>query len=380
METGLAANGDNSGASENKIDAADYQFWKLHFGNTVVPVAAVAITPLVLPFAGPLAIDGIANSTEPVGSNGPGGVDTFGPSLLVTSSFAVQNGRPASRGLPDNGFFPATALHPDVQLPYRNNDNGNNLIRLYNQDNVVAIDVPNGAYTSLDLAVLSGQGSSPLRVDLNYADGGVALNSTVPDWFDDPAALTSPGKFVEGDGIFYYLRDGLDRVVGATYENSADPALLGLKFAIDPTRTLQSITVTKLNFSSVLSLLGGALSGAAVGLEGASSAGAGAAAIQQPLQLKTLERSTSVDAVISQWFEPMAASRPFPSGRVAEESATATRATDNLLLLAIDRALEVHHDRPEKRWREKACDVVDGDAIESTMADDPLAVAIANWR
>ena len=32
--TDLRANGDNAGASENKIDQADYAFWKSHFGNT----------------------------------------------------------------------------------------------------------------------------------------------------------------------------------------------------------------------------------------------------------------------------------------------------------------------------------------------------------
>ncbi len=32
--TDLRANGDNTGASANKIDAADYAFWKSHFGNT----------------------------------------------------------------------------------------------------------------------------------------------------------------------------------------------------------------------------------------------------------------------------------------------------------------------------------------------------------
>ncbi|MEX0642656.1 MAG: LamG-like jellyroll fold domain-containing protein [Pirellulales bacterium] len=42
MGPNLPADGDKSGASANKIDQADYNFWRANFGNTVVPVTPVS--------------------------------------------------------------------------------------------------------------------------------------------------------------------------------------------------------------------------------------------------------------------------------------------------------------------------------------------------
>jgi hypothetical protein len=48
----LPANGDNTGASQDKIDQADYVFWRTNFGNTAVPVSGAGAGLDLNPAAG----------------------------------------------------------------------------------------------------------------------------------------------------------------------------------------------------------------------------------------------------------------------------------------------------------------------------------------
>lgn len=178
---------------------------------------------------------------------------------------AVSQGRLAGNGLPNNGFYAANTIHPKVQLSYRDANNGDNMLRLVEDASEApraTIDVADGHYAQLDLAVTSGEGISNFQVVLSYADGSSeVLSSQAPDWFDE---LSSNPQMI-GGGEVYYLRNGMDRITSGSYQQAADPALFGVRFVVDAGRTLQSFTVTQFGDSTdsrdqVLALLGGVLS------------------------------------------------------------------------------------------------------------------------
>ncbi len=271
---------------DGAADAADYVFWRKaintpstysqwrsNFGNSSIPTSTPVSVPLILPLSGPTGDDGIANGAEAVNQNGPLGIDGVG-SLLVTSTFSVQNGGNGLHALPTSGFFPSDVQHFDIQLMYRDANNTNSVLRLDAAGETAEISVPDGTYAQLDLVVTSGDGPTPLSVTLRYGDGTqTTLLSTAPDWFDDPAGLTASNSIAQGDARLYFLQNDMDRVNGLThtYQASNDPAIFGLRFAVNAAKTLQSISVAKTDASgSKLIVLGGAVSHAVV-----SGAGSG---------------------------------------------------------------------------------------------------------
>ncbi|MCA9033914.1 MAG: hypothetical protein KDA91_02230 [Planctomycetaceae bacterium] len=187
--------------------------------------------------------DGIANRSAGVDDLGSGnGVDASG-GLLVTDSYAF-NQSPDGNGLPDNGLIPANTHHPEIQLAYRNSNNGNNLLRMDNPSGTssVTIDVPDGRYFQLDLAGFATEGSSPLVVALDYATGSTTfLQTTARDWFDEVT-----DGVVDQNAVQYNLINGMDRYDGfinSQFQNADDPALFGFRFSVDPARTLTSVHV-----------------------------------------------------------------------------------------------------------------------------------------
>ena len=134
------------------------------FGNTSIPTSTPISVPLILPLAGRLGDDGIANGAEAVNQNGPLGIDGVG-SLLVTSTFSVQNGGNGLNALPTSGFFPTDVQHFDLQLMYRDANNTNSVLRLDAAGETAEINVADGSYAQLDLVVTSGDGPTPLSGD-----------------------------------------------------------------------------------------------------------------------------------------------------------------------------------------------------------------------
>ena len=302
-------------------NAAAYQLWRSNFGNTTVPTQQPVTIPLILPLAGPLGDDSIANGAEALNQNGPLGIDGV-HSLLVTSTFSVQNGGNGLNALPTSGFYPFDFQHFDIQLAYRDANNTNSVLHL-DAGEAGEINIPDGSYAQLDLIATSGDGQSPLTVTLHYSNGTqTAMASTAPDWFDDPAGLTSSNSITQGDAQLYFLQSGMDRVNGLsnTYEPAADAAIFGLRFAVDPNRILQSITVANVSGSgSVLTVLGGALSHLTV-------AGGAAAA---PLT------SAATNAAFALYGEPAATIGQSSSNLVARPMAPAV-SQNNLMLLLFD--------------------------------------------
>jgi hypothetical protein len=172
-------------------------------------------------------------------NNGSGGYDPTQDAIdgsnyvALTQGVASALGGSSAVGLPNDGSFAANASHPAVQLAYRNDDNGNNAARVL-ATGPLAIDVPDGPYTQLQVFGISTEGSAALTFTLHYCDGTTATRSiTFPDWFNDPPPAGT-----------FYLIDGMDRAgIGGTYQASRDPAAFGVSLAPDATRVLVSVDV-----------------------------------------------------------------------------------------------------------------------------------------
>lgn len=182
---------------------------------------------------------------DPIDDPGPGG--NF--ALLTQSAAAV--GCPTPVGLPDNGFFPANADHPMVQLAYNNGSSGNNARRSPSfSTDTYSFNVLSVQYWNVHLFFTAGNGSAAANVSLNYATGPpVTTAITVPDWFTPPVAPN------------YALFDGGDRIPPVApfdCEDSNTTAIFGTNIAADPNRILGSVTIQRTDISAaVLSFFGG---------------------------------------------------------------------------------------------------------------------------
>lgn len=150
--------------------------------------------------------------------------------VLMTAAFAGAG----FAGLPNDGFFAATAGHPAVQLPISNGNDGNNA-RILTAGQTLTLSVPAAVYPKLFLWITATEGDAATQVTLHYCDNTTGARSfDTPDWFDDPP----PTGFVS-------LINGLDRFsLGNNTKNSVkDPAILGYDLAPSSTKVLTSIDV-----------------------------------------------------------------------------------------------------------------------------------------
>jgi hypothetical protein len=177
-------------------------------------------------------IDGVANtgdaSQSPLDQPNAGGNFVF-----LTQSLATSRVGAAGNGLLDSGFYAANGFHPDMQLGYGLNPNGNNVLQ-FAGTGPVSLSIGAGHYREIHVAAMTGGGNSFLTLLLHYADGDATTRTAfVNDWYNDFSPSADD----------YYIVDGLDRISAdlSTYENANDPALFGHRFLTDETRQLLSI-------------------------------------------------------------------------------------------------------------------------------------------
>ncbi|NUN13827.1 MAG: FG-GAP repeat protein [Myxococcales bacterium] len=182
-----------------------------------------------------------------------GNIDTTQQSMdtanlcFVTDTAAKTLLGPSGNGLPDDGFFPANAFHPDVQLGYTNTENGLNA--KLSTGGTFTVPVADAPYTDIHVFVTCGSGSANYTMTLHYDDGFSASAAfAVPDWFVEITDTTSR----------YTLINGLDRanIAGTTAFDANDPAIFGLHMAADPTKTLNEISLARTSGNCVLTFFG----------------------------------------------------------------------------------------------------------------------------
>ncbi|MEH2298469.1 MAG: DUF4347 domain-containing protein [Nostoc sp.] len=192
--------------------------------------------------------DAIVNRTGGVTDTTQTAIDA-GNKALITQSFATSADSTLGNGLPDNGLFSATNFHPDIQLSYRNSDNGNNAHLIKTSTGSFTFNV-SGQYAYVHLGLTSTEGSSDVHLTFNYSDGTTQTSNsqTIPDWFDE----------ITESKTLYYLINDLDRsqADGTGFNNANDPAIFGVRFSANAAKTLQSITVEKTASTGYLVFLG----------------------------------------------------------------------------------------------------------------------------
>ena len=194
--------------------------------------------------------DGISNRSNGVVDSSQQAIDDSNSNyVLMTQTDAAARYSSEPNGLPDNGFFLGNNYHPNIQLPYNNNDDGANVRILLNNGESFTIPLNGQKYNELHLAALATQGDSSLRLIFTYTDGTTLITDSqvVPDWFNEITETSNR----------YYLKDGMDRVrLDGAYENANDPALFGFRFLPDPSKGINQITVEKVGAGGRLVFFG----------------------------------------------------------------------------------------------------------------------------
>lgn len=177
-------------------------------------------------------IDGVAN----IGDNSQAALDqpnAGGNFVFLTQSLATSVVGASGNGLADSGLYAADEFHPEIQLGYGLNPDGNNVLQ-FAGTGPVNFALPAGFYKEIHVAAMTGGGNTFLNLVLHYADGSETTDTAyVNDWYNDFSASAAA----------YYLANSLDRISadGSVYENADDPGLFGHRFLVDGSRKLLSI-------------------------------------------------------------------------------------------------------------------------------------------
>ncbi|MEH2314295.1 MAG: DUF4347 domain-containing protein [Nostoc sp.] len=222
---------------------------KLAFSHQEIANYAGILAPTV-PFdvSSAFNVDAIVNRTGGVTDTTQTAVDATNRAL-ITQSFATFANSTLGNGLPDNGLFSATNFHPDIQLSYRNSDNGYNAHLIKTSTGSFTFNV-SGQYAYVHLGLTSTEGSSNVDLTLNYSDGTTKTTNsqTIPDWYNE---------ITESKTLYYLINDlDLSNADATGFNNANDPAIFGVRFSANAAKTLQSITVEKTASTGYLVFLG----------------------------------------------------------------------------------------------------------------------------
>ena len=192
--------------------------------------------------------DVIVNGSTPVGID-----DTQKPVDQASVSFITQDAAQVlgsctadPDGLPNDGAFAKTKIHPIVKLAYKNAADGRNAWRASHPGSF-RVPVPQRRYRAMHVFATTGDGSSNMKIKLLFTTGDpIARRVTVPDWFDE-----------NDDG--YDLIDGRDRGEpdGTQCYNEDAAAIFGFKVPSDAQRRLKAVKIIRTDDKpSVLNVFG----------------------------------------------------------------------------------------------------------------------------
>ncbi|MCA9179338.1 MAG: hypothetical protein KDB14_32995 [Planctomycetales bacterium] len=205
-------------------------------------------------------VDGIVNEVGGVADSsiGNGTLDGFNSFMTQSAAALLAPVGVSPNGLPDSGFFPANADHPDLQLNYRNADSGSNVLQLFPGE-AASVTVSPGYYDTLHLLHFATNGNAPFSVTPVYNDSGQSTPSAFvsPDWFDNVSQAQGPGRH-------YTLASNLDRydLLGAVYEDANAFSVFGVAIPLDSQRELIGVDVSgPAGGDAVFNLIGMSLEG-----------------------------------------------------------------------------------------------------------------------
>jgi hypothetical protein len=212
------------GASDTVNDRGTY--------NLSVTRAFDRTNPMQFDVSAALIHDSILNN------GAPGGLDPTqdrfgsGNNMLMTSAAALAISPTTGNGLPDDAYFPANSLHPEVYLHWRNSNDGRNC-RIMRAGDDFTFTVPAFTYGHVQIyGFAAGGGLANVTYTLTYRDGTIqTVHAGFLDWTTDPPSTG-----------FFYLIDGLD-IYNTAFANNNDLAIFGHNVTPDDTKVLTSIRV-----------------------------------------------------------------------------------------------------------------------------------------
>jgi hypothetical protein len=139
------------------------------------------------------------------------------------------------RGLPDDAFFASNGTSiPNVQLGWNNSSNvPNSVVASSTSSMELTFDVPEAAYTQVQLYATGAGGASTLNYSFTYADSSVtSSNVSLPDW-----CVGTPGSG-------QYVLVNVDRVEnGATFNSVYLCNIYALDLNPDTGKALKSVSI-----------------------------------------------------------------------------------------------------------------------------------------
>jgi hypothetical protein len=200
---------------------------------------------------------------------------------FATKAVALMQNTPPENCLPDDGFFPETARHPDVQLNFSNAAEATApQTHLVLPTDAFGFDVPQATYSKLFLFFNGAAGGTTVHITLGYADDSTQTeDATVPDYYADIDA---------NDPVIFNLATDLAKWNMSTQINEANHHnITGVELSPTPTSLLTRVDITRelegnLVFWGATGIatsdVAGAGAGGAAAAAGAAGADAGGAA------------------------------------------------------------------------------------------------------
>lgn len=161
-----------------------------------------------------------------------------GDSGMATQAAVFTTGDKTSIALPDNGVFLADEFHPKVVLNYSNAQATGFQVRRSKAVDSFSISTPKNKYEKAFLFCMSGNGTSTLKVQLNYSDKTFeTCDRIVPDWYNELKPT---------DVNFCYLAKNMGKWSKTNKLMEADHHyLIGVIIRPDETKKLTSVVVNK---------------------------------------------------------------------------------------------------------------------------------------
>jgi hypothetical protein len=156
----------------------------------------------------------------------------------MTLEASDRNGDTNARALPDDGWFKATAVHPEVRLNFANADGKGFQTRSVEKEGEFSFSVPAKRYQRMMIFMTSAEGPSHLHFKLAYEDGRVTEREVLlPDYYNDaPAGETNVFSLAANLAKW----DAAGRMAERDHHN-----IHGVELHPDPGKTLVSIKVGK---------------------------------------------------------------------------------------------------------------------------------------
>jgi len=153
--------------------------------------------------------------------------------------------------LPDDGKFPATTRHPEIDLHFSNTAANTapqtHQLHLSTGPQTFTFNVPQATYSKLFLLITCSEGPAALTITLTYAGGAapVVTKLTLPDY--------GVGGAPANDQVFFNLIQGMHKWDTTNKENDGPShTITGIEMNPSTTGELVSVQVTKTNGSHVV--------------------------------------------------------------------------------------------------------------------------------